>query len=350
MNNDGWIFGRKGDFIAFTCPLFLSFLCFYSFQWSIFSQSMLMTIMLFIDATHVHSTFTYTYSSSEEWKEKKIWFLAVPAILLTLNLLLSWYDMAMFWSFFATWSIYHFLKQSMAWFHVSAGLGIKRNPWTIKIDKLAIYAGTFGFTLCSLCEPNSFGWYNAYDLIQLPASLYLPLLITSLIFVGSYPVWHFYLYLKGEKQNWATHHIYLVTIFLWGHSRLMPVYPFSTYAVILSHAIPYLYLGYRYVNYNLSSGGKSFSYPSSSKIVVFVFMLTLAMLIAGTEVLSRYNPEIQSSRNFLYYFIAILFNTLSLTHYTFDMFMWNRKHNPEWVLSLGEAARQESIGLNPGFK
>ena len=350
MNNDGWIFGRKGDFFAFTCPFLLSLLCFYCFQWSILSPSLLLTLMLFIDATHVHSTFTYTYSSPEEWKVRKIWFIAIPLILLTVNLLLSWYDLALFWSFFATWSIYHFLKQSMAWFHVSAGLGEKRDKATIKIDKLAIFAGTFGFTLCSLCGPDSFGWYGKYDLLNLPDSFYIPLLSASVLIVASYPVWHLFRYLKGEKQNWAAHHIFLVTIILWGHTRLVPVYPFSLYATILCHAVPYLYLGYRYVNFNLSQRRKSFSYPVSSKLVVFVFMLSLAMLMAGSEVLGRYNPEIRSSRNWLYYFIAILFNTLSLTHYTFDMFMWNRKHNPDWVMALGEPLPNESVAIRPGFK
>lgn len=299
-------------------------------------------MVLFFDAVHVYSTFTYVYTSPLAWKRHRTWLISIPIILLVLNVLLMTYDTTYFWIFFSTWSIYHFLKQSQAWFYVSAGMGVSRDPLTIKLDKLAILAATFGFAFCSLCAPDSKGWFGTSDLLQLPNFFYIPLITLTSVFIAIYPLRHLYRFLRGEKQNWAAHHIFALTAVLWWGTRLGNLDQFA-FATVVCHAVPYLYLGLRFVSYKFEKVEKFYLYPKLKLAAVLIPMLILAMFGASLEVIGRYSNEVRLYSQDLYLVLAVLFNTISLTHYTFDMFTWNRHHNPEWVAALGEKSLQVEV-------
>ena len=343
---NGWVFGLKGDALVFTGPILISFLFLGFNRFALFgfdntthpiedATGHYYFIQTYINLAHLYSTFWYTYTAPSQWRQHKSYFIWIPIILLIANLLAGFLNSSlMVYIIFAHFSVWHFVKQQQAWFYISAGRGAPRDKWTLLVDKAAIISGTLGYTLASQCEEEARGWFSRNDLIELPHFLYWPLVIASTFFVALYFVWHGIRIYQKKPVNWAAHHMLLISAILWGYTRLGPQGPMTYYLNQLCHAVPYLYLGYRYMQ-SQRAAGETYWLPKVPVWVLGIFILIIAGQQGHFEMSVRFGTSLTETlgpyRNML---IGCFFNTINITHYTLDMFYWNRQHNPAWVKAL----------------
>jgi hypothetical protein len=261
---NGWIFGPKADFVAFAGPLLLALvlLCFGQLGWitpypgpSLRPGNHYYVIQTYINLAHLYSTFWYTYAVPSEWKVHRRYFIWVPVILLLMNVLAAYAgDQAYVHMIFAHFTIWHFIKQQQAWFHISANRGASRDAWTIRMDNITIVAATLGFALASQCGEQAPGWFLPHDLIELPQVLRLPLSVLSFSCVALYCVWHGIRLFQRKAMNWVAHGLFLMSAGIWSFRLWQVQTDFRFYIGQLCHAFPYFVLGYRYMAAKRAAG------------------------------------------------------------------------------------------------
>lgn len=343
---NGWVFGPKGDIAVFTGPLLISVLFYYFHKMALFGFDNTTVayqdptghyyfIQTYINLAHLYSTFWYTYTSPTQWRAHKPFFIWIPIILFCANLIAGWFGGSlMVYIIFAHFSIWHFIKQQQAWFHISANKGAPRDKWTVKIDNAAIIACTLGFSIASQSEENARGWFSRNDLIELPHFLFWPVLITSIACLLLYVVWHGIKIYKKEPVNWNAHHMMMTSAFVWGWTRLATQNPYTYYINQLTHAVPYLYLGYRHMVAERARGER-FWLPQVPVWIIAILILILAGQQGHFEMSFRFGDYLNDSLGYYrMYLVGSFFNAINITHYAIDMFYWNRKHNPNWTKAL----------------
>jgi hypothetical protein len=96
------------------------------------------------------------------------------------------------------------------------------------------------------------------------------------------------------------------------------------------HAVPYLFLGYRYIfTGNIQVTQKKFVLP----LVIYLS----AVLLSGVQMFHSEYIE----NDFLIVAMTSVFTSIILSHYTFDMFLWSRTHNPGWIRALSNNKMEE---------
>ncbi len=342
---NGWVFGWRGDALVFTGPIILSLFFFYLHAQKLWGmgeiQPHFALIQIYINLAHLYSTFWYTYTSPFQWSQHGKWFVGVPLLIFVLHLcLIQITSHTHVYLIFTHFSMWHFIKQQQAWFHIAAGRGVARDKWTQKIDHYAIVCATLGFVIASQCGPESRGWFRNGDIVELPTLLYWPALIISVTGVISYLLRHTYLIIKRIPANWAAHHVFLCSTIIWGYVRLAPQHVLAYYFYQLHHAIPYFLLGYRHMQSERSLG-RSYWLPHLPMWLLGIGILVISGLQGHFEMNMRAGQGLISNSPDLLDPLGggagalAFFNAINITHYVIDMFYWNRKHNPEWTNALG---------------
>ncbi|MBY0518679.1 MAG: hypothetical protein K2P81_17345 [Bacteriovoracaceae bacterium] len=343
---NGWVFGKRNDLIVFCGPLLASIILLgmHKGNYLGFGEVTLhfAIIQTYINLAHLYSTFWYTYTSKKQWKRHGSWFIGIPLGLFFLNLICGhFFGGTLFIYFiFSHFSIWHFIKQQQAWFHIAASRGVARDKLTLFIDKYAIMACTMGFVLSSQSMEDSRGWFQPGDIVEFPDFLRWPLLGLSILFILAYFTRHLYLIIKKHPTNWAAHNVFICTLLLWGYTRLGERTVLTYYLNQLHHAIPYFLLGYRYMQ-SQRQAGEIYWLPQLPMWLLGIAIFAISGFQGNIEMNMRANLGLFSSFNDIFdntsgLVLMSFFNAINITHYTFDMFFWNRKNNPEWTMALGE--------------
>jgi hypothetical protein len=342
---NGWIFGPKADFVAFAGPVLasLALLFFNIIGWlepntgaNKSPGNHFYIIQTYINLAHLYSTFWYTYAVPSEWRTHRRYFISIPIILLVMNIFAAFAgDRIYVHMIFAHFTIWHFIKQQQAWFHISAHRGAPRDAFTVRIDNICIVGATLGFALASQCGESALGWFMKNDLIELPAVLRVPLSIFSISCVAFYFIWHGVRLCQKKSMNWFAHFLFFVAAAIWSFRLYKPPSDLRFYIGQLFHAVPYFVLGYRYMVAKRAAG-ETYLFPKAP-----VWLLGIAIFIlAGQQGHLEMNLRFQAAfseenlQNMQMIFTSAFFNSLNITHYVIDMFFWNRKNNPGWVKAL----------------
>lgn len=337
MNQSTWLFSKKWDILLFTGPIIVAYLVQLTFNLTDvnFFQSMYPFFIIFFisDGAHVYMTYYLSYLDRDELKRKKYTYLFAPLIICLLVYLSHSYFEKIWTIVFATYTLFHFIKQQNAWYFITASK-IQRNNREVWIDKFAAWSSTWGITILSLSDGVYFGWFKINDLPHLPTQLYPITLALMICSVSVYIGYYIYKALMTKNIHWAKHHILLTAFIVWYLFRLSPEKEhtiLSTLIMLLHHSFPYIYLTSRQL--------KSVVLPKYKKIRSFPYLVPYVLigLYLLSVILSYFQTHRLAQRDYFFelsqqalklgaleYSIWI---GLSVFHYYIDGFYWKRNKN-----------------------
>jgi hypothetical protein len=329
----GWIFGKKQDLALFTGPVLLALIMnLFSSGISEFSEMIFLFSSIFLVWSHTYSSFWHAYGYQATRRQNLNWLIVVPLFHLTLNSALFYFwGGSLLFVFASHFTAYHFIKQQQAWFHISAAGGKRRIAKGI--NKNAIVAVTAGLFMASLCQSHHRGWYLDGDLVELPDFFYLPILTWVSLSVAAYAIFHLWAWKKDGGTNWASHHIFIVSGLCWWLMRLGKMDIGSGFLVTSHHGLPYLFLGYQYIR----KGNLKIT-QSYHALPIMIFLATIIL-----NVMQMYGGPFFIDSVLAKNLNIILFQTVSTVHFTFDMFIWSRTHNPGWTRALSRPKNTVSM-------
>lgn len=336
----GWIFGPRADLVAFSFPVFLALILHFSFHWY-FSflgvMTFIMLVRLFIDLPHVYSTFSYVYSSKTHWERHKFFLIFIPVFIFLGSFVLKSYYPVLITLIVGNWSCWHFIKQQCAWFHIASSKGSVRDEWTMRIDKAAILAATFGFVAIGQSREESFGWITPGDLIEFPTYMFYPFVVITFSLIAVYFIWHAFRYFKSKSSNISALHLFIVTIITWGTSELWFILPFDTYPFgrllrIAGHGFSYFVLSYYYTSMKYNSEDSLLPKVNFKLLAVGGYFIFVALAFCSIKFENGYLTNKEVVKYVHSFYLAFI-----LGHFCLDMFIWNRKSNPGWEKALYQA-------------
>jgi hypothetical protein len=321
----GWVFGKRQDLMIFTGPVAGAFLLNYlTPHFALDIGFLILIAQIFFNLPHAYISYWHAYGYEASRRQNVLWLGFIPVFFVVLNsLFYQFFGREMVSVFLVNFSAWHFLKQQQAWFHISMRKESysKIGRW---INKNGIFAVTSGFFFASLSEGHHRGWYREFDLLQIPAAFYSPLLYWVYASAAVYTGFHLLSWKKNKRTNWAGHHMILAGGLCWWLIRIAPESIGGGLLLPLHHSIPYLFIGYRYMKTGDVHIGRS-------KLILPVVIYLGALAVGYGDLLARSLP-VEGS---LTHQIAIILTaSFAYTHFTFDMFLWNRNHNPGWTRVL----------------
>jgi len=223
-------------------------------------------------------------------------------------------------TFFATFSLWHFVRQHQAWFFLALKGTEQEKKITYWVNQLGIGAVTWGFFLIGQCAEEREGWFAMNDLFLLPEFLKLPLTLATALAILAYVVHHARLSLRNKTFALSAHLIWLSAVLVWGGTRLFDVSYLYSPLIILPHAVAYVFLLQRYERNSV--GRRLIKSP-------------LAWLAAAYAV----GIAFQGQRSWPLFFdlpleaplwLTAFVLAISVGHYVHDMIFWRSDENPGW--------------------
>ena len=340
----GWVFSAAADALVFVLPLLVSALIWAGCRAAgvdHLSIPLLLSLLLYsaFDHTHVYSTYTLIYTQPGEFaKHPRLYGMLPAAVFIAFALLYAW-DPVLFVVGFAVFSVFHFIRQQIGWMAVAARkAGVAGTLWW---DKTAIYTATLGPALYGAATIDGIGWFAAGDLPGLPAAAAPWLYAWIYGFSSGYLIFELAHRRAGRLPRLL---IWSSSLFVWHTTFMWNVdYTFGAALIVLHHAIPYLYLAYRYRCTRLPA------------VTPFKWIYLLLCLVGTLEFLTRtYADNLLSVLTWLARRDAaaqVLFPLLvtpSATHYLIDTFFWKHRYNPgvfQWKPLPGTSANGAGIEL-----
>lgn len=328
-----WVFGKKQDLIVFSGPILLSLVLSTCFSLDALEMSYLFfLVQVLFNLPHSYLSYWVAYGCRASHHQNLQLLVGLPVFLFALNT-------AMFYTmgpeiilvFHAHLVIFHFLRQQHAWFFISSRNESDRLGKLI--NKNAIHALTTGIFIASICEGNYRQCFEPHDLIVLPGYLFNPLMVWGGVSAVLYTLYHIAVWMKTKSTNWSAHHLLISSAVCWWMVRLGPASANNFLLITLHHTVPYLYLGYRY----LKTGE---SQVSRSKEVLPALVYLGLIVISFTRTYPESFWQFSGTANDMYF---IIIRTITFTHFTFDMFLWTRSHNPGWTRALFKKNDQNQI-------
>ncbi len=334
-----WIHNAKTDWSFILSPPFLVLLTVVLFQNQIhnlenhYSFYTWLILIVFVDVAHVYSTLFKTYFVKEEFKERKLLYLVIPAISLILGLIFYQFGSLMFWSGLALVAVFHFVRQQYGFMRLYARF--EKKGFSKFWDGLAVYSATIFPMLYWIKTPRAFNWFieNEFNWLDSVPN-YIPV-ITSIYYLilGVWILKTAYFLVKDKTFNIPKNGIILGTYLSW----YFGIVYFNddlifTLLNVISHGIPYIALIYiREIEQKKLASSKNLSiFKTSFGILLFVLIIIGFAFFEELmwEILVwREHFSIQSfelSMSWQQFLVPILI-VPQLTHYLLDGFIWRNQ-------------------------
>lgn len=224
------------------------------------------------------------------------------------------------YTFFALFSLWHFVRQHQAWFFLSLRGTPHTKSVTYWINQAGIAAVTWGFVLIGQCAEEREGWFQMNDLLLLPITLKEPLSVLTALAILAYVAHHGWLSIKYKAIALSTHLVWLSAIVVWGGTRLLDVGYLYSPLIILPHAFAYMFLLQRYERKSIR--GRIIKSP--------LLWLAGAYLVGGLFQAQRSWPLFFDRAIEAPLWLTAFVFTISVTHYIHDMIFWRNDENPGW--------------------
>ena len=321
------IFGKKLDYIVFTIPILLSLimalLC-SALNIEIRQVSELYFLILVLtDGIHVYLTFGLIQNDIVLKRKHKYKIYLAPILIFAGFYLIRYLTPTHIPNMlFATYTLYHFIKQQNAWYKIQTRHSAQAKVDRI-INKLALHASSWGIVLISLSMEKPFGWFSKNDLPSISSDLKTPLtfLVSGILII--YITRLIFNLIKKNPVVFKEHFLIILTLFIWYTIRITPELKHSNFSLTLilaHHAVPYIFLFFVYM--------KGAIKKSSNKIAIAYFT---CLAVAIFHFLRQYGtslPDLSSIFGKISGIEITIWATLSVTHYYYDSFIWKGKENP----------------------
>jgi hypothetical protein len=332
----GWLFGKKQDFAIFSLPLIGALFLNFFTSISVTGYPFTFYLQHLFNLPHTYSTYWLAFGDKTSRQQNLTWLLYIPLgfLIMIFGLQLSGNGDSI-GTIVSVMLTFHCLKQQHAWFFISMGKSAsKHEGW---INRNAIFAVTFGFVLAVHSEGHYVKTSLPFDKAPFPADFF-PLAI-SWIFLSvlSYAWIHFKKWQMSGKASWPAHHLFLSTAASWGLMAIEPDRMGTAILLSTSHALPYLFLGYKYV-----TAGRPETKRSQILIpgLIYVSCVFLAFNYWNAKRMFHFEGT-------MFTILTSIHSSIVLSHYIFDMFLWKRSYNPGWTKVFSKEEKKISNDVFP---
>ncbi len=227
-------------------------------------------------------------------------------------------------TFFALFSLWHFVRQHQAWFFLALRGTANSGRVTYWVNQFGIGAVTWGFFLIGQCSEEREGWFMMNDLFLLPEFLRLPLTVLTVSAILFYLVHHWQLSKRHKTFALSAHLVWLSAVIVWGGARLFDIPYLYSPLIILPHAFAYMFLLQRYERHSV--GQRAIRSP-----LVWLFVAYVAGAVFQGH---RFWPLFFDQPMMVPLWVTALVFAISVSHYIHDMIFWRGDENPDWQKRL----------------
>jgi hypothetical protein len=301
--------------------------------------------VLLIDVAHVYATAFRVYFDIDELKRRPLLYSAVPLIGYAIGVALYSEGDLFFWRALAYLAVFHFVRQQYGWVALYRARLDEQDVWGKLIDSFAIYSATiYPLVYWHAHLPRRFWWFLKDDFSSLPsvfARALWPVYISALLL---YALRSVYRVIVHGKMNPGKDIVVATTALCWyvGIVAFNSDYAFTVTNVVI-HGVPYLVLVYWYASLRREQAVGSYRIVARGPIA---FLLTLWLMAYMEEMF--WDRGVWHERGWLFgsgwnleslklWFVPLL-ALPQLTHYVLDGFIWRRKNNPSFALTLKRSA------------
>lgn len=307
-------------------------------------DSVWLFLIVFVDVSHVYSTFYRTYIDKSLILKNKNLFFGLPALLFITSVLLYSIDAILFWRALAYLAVFHFIRQQYGFFR----LYCRKNVYSYfkrSVDNFSIYAVTIiPILYWHFSADRHFHWFIAGDFIlgNQPGIL----LILKLIFwvcLGLYTFTELKMLQVDGSLNFQKNAIFYGTALSWYLAIIHYNSDFVfTLINVLCHGIPYIALVWIH---GRKKNKESSNHNSLFKLVYgkysLLFFLSPLLLLAWLEE-GLWDSLVWKEHGNLFPLFNLLHTDLSksffnilvpalalpqLFHYVIDGFIWKLKQD-----------------------
>lgn len=338
-----WVFSPREDAavmlgVPLLCGAVLLAVCrLFAVDWYDDNDSVSFFVFVLGDHTHLYVSFAISFGFADEYRRRRTFYRLTPVVIAALLLAINAWSKHAFLTVFATYSIYHFVRQELGWMVIAAKKGGTPSGRDLRVDKLALYGVTVLPALLYMADSDEPGWFIDGDFPDLPWQLTMPLFGLWLFVLVAYPAWFVARRVATGRRNTGKLFVWAKNALLWGLTFIF-LYENIIWGVAVltvSHAAPYIYLGYKFGRFKLHRTRPDASADDVLRVIKWFYAaaVTLALLHYLVEVYPEYffvevagiDPLAFAQR----YLVKPLFASLTLFHFVIDGFFWQRRHNPD---------------------
>jgi hypothetical protein len=372
-----WLFSPTVDLMTFLGSAVLSLVLLAVGHWTgiLHSRSpewtWLSTVLL-IDVAHVYATCWRVYFDREEFRRRQSLYVLAPIIIFVVGWALHSESVTWFWRILAYMAVFHFVRQQYGWVALYRARAGENGSWNRWLDTLAIYAATlYPLVWWHVHLPRKFEWMVSEDFsagfAQLPISIGSICAVAYWLILSAYFANSLYRGFAQQVWNPGKDIVVLTTAICWyvGIITFNSDYAFTVTNVII-HGVPYFVLVYWYryhwsvsrdqslndsIEWNDEFDADPVHTPQTNQSLnkiqpavrrFVIFMGTLWLLAYVEELL--WHRGVWSSRDWLFgqglgsidlsSWLVPLLAVPQLTHYVLDGFIWKRRSNPDFDMTL----------------
>ncbi len=336
-----WIHNAKTDSIFILSPPFVVLAIIFLFQNKIaqlnenYSFYTWLFLIVFVDVAHVYSTLFKTYFVGDEFRRRKLLYVATPLLSFVLGFVFFQFGSLFFWSALALVAVFHFIRQQYGFMRLYARF--EPNDFHKKIDEIAIYAATLFPMLYWFSTPRKFNWFveNEFSWIGKLPNYISVFTVVYLIIIGVWLLKTVAAFVKFKQFNIPKNAIIIGTFLSWYFGIVYFDNDFIfTFLNVVSHGVPYIALIYLNEIKNKDSKDLKSLQIFKSGLGVLLFVGVLLFIAFSEEFLWeilvwKENISISSislSDNWQMLLTPLL-TVPQLTHYLLDGFIWKRSKN-----------------------
>ena len=216
-------------------------------------------------------------------------------------------------------SVWHFIRQHQTWFYF-AMRDTSHQRLQRWVNRIGIYAVTWGPYLIGQCGEDLIGWDNVNDVLVLPLQLKPWLWGVSAMGVVLYLAHYIWVALKTRVVALSGHLVWLSALLVWGMARLVENPYVAPALIIIPHSVSYFFLLYRY---GIQKGKMTWGLKAISWVGV-AYVVGVLFQVYEYQVLLPVRDYAEVSWG------VALALSLGTIHFLHDMLFWDQRNNPGW--------------------